>query len=294
MPTLRPRWTTPLLLALAASLGLGCFARTARETVFDDGYTEVILRSQQRGGEPIDRGFQHPVAIAPVRVAHILSRIDMRIQEAKKNERRPAVPTETLYTIAEEISKALQAADSSQEIVVQSIRRTKHWGVFDRFYLTSLLCYLKDDLFFVHVSRSDWEVPQHREDRLPETHAGEYPLKFTLLVSNGMTLVDSQAVAADWRDPVFKKPTRTRITPGGRVVRRTILMESEDVDATDYGPTPQLNQDLSAQDLRDLADLEEERDRGELTETEYNAKRNRILRGEEPPPATGADSETPP
>lgn len=283
MPMLRPRWTTPLLLALAASLSLACFTRTTRETVFDDGYTEVILRSKTQGGEPIDRGFGHPLAIAPVRVAHLLSRIDLRTQNAKKKERRPAVPTETLYTIADAVSNALKEADSSQEIVVQSIRRTKRWGVFDRFYLTSLLCYVQDDLFFVHVARSDWEVPKHREDRLPEAHAGEHPLKFTVLVSKGMTLVDSQAVAADWRDPIFKKPTRTRITPGGRVVRRTILMESEEEDPTDYGPTPQINEDLSAQDLRDLADLEDERDRGELTETEYSARRNRILRGEKPP-----------
>ncbi len=282
MPTRRPRWTTPLLLALAASVGLACATRTARETVFDDGYTEVILRGKKKGGQPIDRGFDHPVSIAPVRVAHIFSRIDMRVQDGKKNERRPAVPTATLYTIADAVAKALQQADSSQEIVVQSIRRTKRWGVFDRFYLTSLLCYVKDDLFFVHVSRSDWEIPKHREDRLPETHAGEFPLKFRLLTSKGMTLVDSQAIAADWRDPIFKKPTRTRITAGGRVVRRTILMESVEEDPTDYGPTPQINEDLSSQDLRDLADLEEQRERGELTETEYNARRNRILRGEGP------------
>ncbi len=281
MPIPRRLSISSLLLALVASLSLACVTRTARETVFDDGYTEVLLRGQRRSGEPIDRGFQHPSAIASVRVAHILSRIDIRISDGKKNERRPAVPTDTLYTIAEAISEALQKADSSQEVVVQSIRRTKRWGVFDRFYLTSLLCYLKDDLFFVHISRSDWEVPKHREDRLPETHVGEFPLKFTMLVSKGMTLVDGQSVAADWRDPIFKKATRTRITAGGRVVRRTILMESEEEDPTDYGPTPQINENLSSGDLRDLVDLEEQRERGELSETEYNAKRNRILRGEE-------------
>jgi hypothetical protein len=282
MPTRRPGWTTPLLLALVASVGFGCVTRTFRESVFDDGYTEVLLRGKSKGGESIDRGFDHPISIAPVRVAHILSRIDLRIQEAKKNERRPAIPTETLYTIAEAVATALKEADSSQEIVVQSIRRTKRWGIFDRFYLTSLLCYVKDDLFYVHVSRSDWEVPQHREDRLPEAHAGEYPLKFRLITSKGMTLVDSQAVAADWRDPIFKKPTRTRITPGGRIVRREMLMESLE-DPTEYEQGPKL-EELTGAQLRALADLDDARRAGDLSEAEYYSQKNAVLRGELPAP----------
>jgi hypothetical protein len=124
---------------------------------------------------------------------------------------------------------------------------------------------------------------QRTGDRLPETHVGNYPLEFSLVVEKGMMLVDHQAVAAEWRDQIFRKPTRTRLTPGGKVVRRTILMESLE-DDTDYGPRPQLSEDLSPEQLRALADLEEQRRNGKISEGQYNASRNRILRGESPAP----------
>jgi hypothetical protein len=298
-----------VLLALVAGASSACITRTVRETVVDDGFTAVILRSQEKGGELIDKGFEHPITIAPVRLAHILSRIDLRRENDKEAKRVPAIHLDSLFTIADGIAQGLQKADSSQEIVVQSIRRSKRLGVFDRHYLTSLLCYMRDDLLYIHISRSDWEVRVQRDDRLPETHVGKYPLKFRLVVEKGMMLVDHQAVAAEWRDPIFRKPTRTRITPGGKVVRRTILMEREwrdpifrkptrtritpggkvvrrtilmesFEDETDYGPRPQMSDDLSPEQLRALADLEEQRRSGNISEGQYNARRNRILRGE--------------
>lgn len=264
-----------LLAALTLSLS-GCITRTVRESVFEKDQTQVLLRSEKRGGEPVDRGFEHPVTIAPVRMAHILSRIDLRVDKKDKRERRHAIPTETLYLIAAGVSDALAKADSTQEVVVLSVRRTKRLGIFDRNYLTSLLCYVKDDLLFIQISRSDWEIPPRRRERLPETHVGEHPRPFRLLADRAMSLADAQTVAVAWKDPVFRKPTRTRITPSGKVVRRTVLMESLEEDPTEFEAQPQLG-DLSPQTLRDLADLEEARSRGEIGETEYTIRRNEIL-----------------
>ena len=87
----------------------------------------------------VERGFDHPLTISPTRMAHILSRIDVEDDSGKKKERRPAIPTQSLYPLAEAVSKGLAMADPSQEVVVQSIERTKRFGVFDRFHLTSLL-----------------------------------------------------------------------------------------------------------------------------------------------------------
>jgi hypothetical protein len=270
-----------LLLAAVAVASGGCIARTFRETVFDVDDTTVVLRSQKKGGEIVDKGFAHPFRIAPVRVAHILSRIDLRREEGRREALAPAIPTETLYVIADGIAKGLAEADSSQEVVVQSIRRARHWGIFARHYLTSLLCYAKDDLLYVHFSSSDRELSLESDERLKETYVGRHPHEFRLVADRGMTLVDHQAVAVDWRDPIFAQPTRTRIGEGGKVMRRTILMESLE-DETDVGPGPGSPQDLSPEQLRALADLEEERRSGDVTESEYRARLHEILHGETP------------
>ena len=264
-----------LLLVLLAGTQVACISRSIRSLAFEQEYTKVYLRSEARGFSTVAQGYEHPVHIAPVRLAHILSRIDLRRE--KEQERVPAVPLETLFLIAEGASKALAEADRNQAVAVQSIRRDKHWGVFERQYLTSLLLYMKQGLLYVQISRSDWEIPRERKQRLPETHVGKHPRKFRLVIDSGMALADHQTAAVDWRNAVFKKPTRTRVTPTGKVVRRTILMESLE-DDTDYGP--QLTGDVTPEQLRALADLEEARRAGSISESEYSSTRSEILRGD--------------
>jgi len=279
LPRLARRRLAALALALLALGASGCITRTIRQTVVDDGQNQVILRSQKRGTTPVDRGFDHPLTIASSRMAHILSRIDVEDDSGKKKERRPAIPTETLYPLADALSKGLAAADPSQEVVIQSVRRTKHFGVFDRFTLTSLLVWAQDDLLHVQIARSDWEIPPRRRDQLPEPHPGEQEQAFRLLVDDGMSLADAQSAVIDWRNPIFAKPSRTRITPSGKVLRTTILMESEE----EAPPArPDISSDLTPEQLRALADLEEARRDGKLSETGYAAERNRILAPAEP------------
>jgi hypothetical protein len=106
------------------------------------------------------------------------------------------------------------------------------------------------------------------------------PQRFRLIASPAMSLVSDRGVAIDWRDPVFARPTRTRVLPTGEVVGSDILMESPvDVDdAGDYGdPLSRLPDDLSPQQLRDLADVEEARREGRITEAEYRSRRREIL-----------------
>ena len=284
----RPRATlrlAALAVALLSIAAAGCITRSVRQTVVDDGTNQVFLRGEKRFGSPVDRGFDHPITIAPVRLAHILSRIDLEDDSGKKKERRAAIPTETLYPLADALAKGLAAADPSQEVVVQSVRRTKRFAVFDRFYLTSLLVFAQDDLLHVQVARSDWEIPPRRRDQLPEPHAGEQEQAFRLLVDEGMSLEGPQSAVVDWRDAVFAKPTRVRITPGGKVLRTTILMESE--EEAPPAPRPSLPE-LTPEQLRALADLEEARTQGKLSEAEYAAERNRILEPPTPEPPAPA------
>jgi hypothetical protein len=285
MPT--PRRASPALalaiLVAIATAGSGCATRTVRKTFYEDSSTRIVLRYQRKSGESVDRGYSHPIAIARVRLAHVLSRIDVRIEAKKGAQRAPALPTEGLYVIADHLSKALREADSSQEIAVYYIRRAKRFGIFDRRFLTSFVTYAENDLLYIHLSRTDWEIPKTgKNERLPEPHVGDYVMKFRVVPSKGMTQVDGQSVAVTWRDPVFKKPSRTRITPSGNVVRRTILMESsEETDETAGGSAfERLPENLSSATLRELADLEDERHRGEITEAEYSTRRRQIIRSD--------------
>lgn len=267
-----------VLLAMGAS---GCLTRPSRQTVYDDGLTQVILRSYKKGTSTVAKHYDHPLEIAPVRMAHILSRIDVR-KAGEENRREGAIPLETLFTIADVLSQGLKEAGPNDEVVVQSQRTVKSLILFDHFYLTSLMAYAKGDLLYIQISRADWEVPKQRQQQvggLPETHAGEYPLDFRLIVDKGMTLVDPQTVAVQWRDDIFRKATRTRVTSTGKVVRREVLMESLEDESLER-PTPALESGLTPQQLRALADLEEARQTGAVSETEYQSQRGRILRGE--------------
>ena len=281
--TLAGRHVMLSLLLGSVLLTSACVTRQVRDTIYDDGRVKAVLRSEKRGMTTVPLGLDQPAEIAPVRLAHILSRIDLR--KGQNGERVPAIPLENLYEMADVMSKALAKADPNQRIVIQSIRHSKHLLVFDRQFLTTLLAYMKDDILYIHISRSDWPIPKSKQRStsimgLPETQIGEYPLNFRLIVDPGMSLVDRQAVAVQWRDPVFRKPTRTRTTATGKVVRRTVLMDSME-DTSDV-EQPSVSPELTSDQLRALADLEDSRVNGQVSETEYFKRRGAILRGEVP------------
>jgi len=287
-----------MLRAAAAGLALclvatGCVTRSVYQDVYNVDNTEVRLRSQVRGTTTVEQGFQQPFTIAPVRMAHILSRVDIRRETDEGAKRGAAIPLGALYSIADGVAKAFGEADGDQEIVVTSIRKARRLGVFNRDYLTSLILYRRNDLIYIHVVRSDWEIPVRREDRIPEPHVGDHPTAFRILPGQAMTVVDEQAVAVAWRDPIFQKATRTRISPTGEIVQRTILMESPPEEA-EASPPPQnpnaIPAEMTPERLRALADLEDARRRGELTETEYTIRKRAIMF---PPDASGAPAAEP-
>lgn len=268
-----------LVAVLASLLATGCITRYVKEPVFEQGKTSVLLRSQSKGGDTLPKGYGHPLVISPARMAHILSRVDLRSDKGD-GQREAAIPLESLYIIAEGMAKALSKANPDQEVVVMSIRRGKHWALFDRNYLTSLVAFVRDDLLYIYLSRAEWEIPNNMKTELPEPRIDEQVMKFRLVASEGMTLVTSQAVAVTWRDEIFRRPSRTRILPSGRVVRREILMESAE-DA----PTPTIGSDvlpgnLAPDTLRKLADLEDQKTRGEITQTQYTIMRETILQAD--------------
>lgn len=273
-----------LLCLLAVAAGAGC-STPVREDVFSQPPVKVFLRSEKswQFGPLIEKDFDHPVTISPVRIAHILSRIDARLA----GKREPAIPTDMLYPIAEGVSRALTRAGSEQEVVVMAIRKQRHLGIFDHDFLTSFVAFVRGPQLFIHLARIEWEVPQREQDKPPEPRLGDHPMAFRVYPSEGMELVDKQSVAVLWRDQIFERPTRTKVLPTGKVVRKTILLES-DVEEPPEGevqseveeevaPAPLPPTGLSPAQLRALADLEEARLAGAITEAEYAAQQQQIL-----------------
>lgn len=244
-----------------------------------DDIATVVLRAELQGGEPLDRGFQHPATISGVRIAHMLAQIDVRMDEGDEapSERRPAIPTELVYPLGELLAQALAKADSSQEVVVQALRRERRLGLFTQTFATSFVAFVgPDDLLHLQLARLDWPVPKGEEDQLREPVRGREVMAFRVLASESVDPTGHQSVAVHWRDERFRNPTTVRVGPRGKVTRRTVLMEEETPAQEPVPAGVELPTDPEA--LRALADLEEARRSGEITEAEYQRERRALLR----------------
>jgi hypothetical protein len=269
-----------LLLAAALLLASGCGTTYLRVPVHEDELTRVLLRAEKRDGQPVERGFGHPATISGVRLAHVLAQIDVRVDagDDAASERRPAIHTDLIYPLGDLLSRALAKADSSPEVVLEARRRERRLGLFTQLYVTSLVAWVgADDLLYLSFSRLDWQVPKGQEDEAREPVVGREVMAFRVLASEGVDPVAHQLVAVHWRDDRFRRPTTVRVGPTGKATRRTVLME-EEAPAVPEAPTPEAMPSDPAS-LRALADLEESRRAGELTEAEYLRRKREILGG---------------
>jgi hypothetical protein len=280
-----PRRLRPTLLAAALGLlAAACGPRYARVETFDEPGLRVVLRSETRDRKPVPRGFAHPATIASVRAAHILARLDVRMGREEGGERIAAFPTVLLYGVGEQLSKALARATPDQEVVVQAVRKEKQLGIFEKRLLTSFVAYVKGDELVIHLSRVEWEIPKEGggnggdRDEVPEPFAGRRVQEFKVLAAEGLVPAGEQVVTVDWRSPIFREPTHVRVGSGGRLLRRSVLMESEPAPEKEEAEPAALPADLPPETLRALADLQELRAKGEISETSYHARRRDLLR----------------
>jgi len=268
------------LLALGCALlaSAGCGTRYARVPIHQDDTATVVLRAELRDGKPLARGFLHPATISGVRLAHMLAQIDVRVGDGDdaKNERRPAIPTELVYPLGDLLAQALAKADPSQEVVVQAMRHERRLGLFTQTFATSFIAFVgEDDRLHLQLSRLDWPVPKGQEDEAREPVPGREVMAFRVLASEGVDPTGHQSVAVHWRDERFRNPTTVRVGPGGKVTRRKVLMEDETPAAEPPASGVELPSDPEA--LRALADLEEARRSGEITEADYQRRRRALL-----------------
>ncbi|CAG0957026.1 hypothetical protein MYXO_00543 [Myxococcaceae bacterium] len=271
-----------LLLTAAAALGCSGYSRNVLQQA---GENRVVLRSEKTGiGGVETKGYDHPSTISGTRLAHILSRIDIRTDDADANSRKPGIPAELVYELGEKLSNALAKATPDQEVVIVAARRERSLGVFTHDYITSFSAFVKGDTLHIRLYHLDWHQPQGGEAaKVDDPQPDRQVMKFRVVPGQSMIPEGTQGLAVSWRDPIFRSPTAVRVTPEGKIVRRTVLMESEapPEDGLDETPLPSVTSgDLSPDQLRALADLEEARRDGEVNEGEYQTRRARILRGE--------------
>lgn len=273
----RTRTTAGVLLALAAAVLLAACSgpRYARETFHESRETEVVLRTRT----DVNPGYEHPATISAIRMAHILASLDVRFDEnEKKNARTPAIPVESVYPLGELVSRALAAADERQDVVVMAKFRERRLKLFTSETLTAFSVSLKNDQLYFQISRVGWPVPKNPNERIQEPKPGKEYQAFKVLPSSGVLPVGRQLVAVDWRRASFRRPEAIRVGAGGRVKRRTILMEEPEAEAPSAAPEDTVDlSDLTPAALRTLADLEEERRAGSVGEAEYRAKKRKIL-----------------
>ena len=268
-----------LVLALAAT---ACGPRYTRVTIQDSGGLIVQLRAEVREGEAVDRGFAHPATISRARITNILSRIEVRKEDGKESEkeaaREPAIPAEFLYDLGDLVSAALGKADPSQEVVIRAVRKARRLGIFTEKFLTSFVAYVLGDDLYIHLSRVDDTLPKDSEDIIPEPWPDREVMSFKVLPSDGIVPVGAQAVMVAWRDPLFRAPGQVKVGPGGKILRRQILLESP-VEEESETTTPEIGGHLSPETLRALADLEELRRQGAISEAAYQERRRSLLAG---------------
>jgi hypothetical protein len=272
----------PIALAALALSAAGC-SGYSRNVLSESGSNKVVLRSQKSVGIVAEQNYDHPVTISAMRLAHILSRIDIRTDDSDANSRKPAIPAEIVYELGEKFSDALSKASKDEEVVIVSARRERSLGVFTHDYITSFSAYVKGDMLHIRLFHLDWERPGGGpQAKIDEPVPDKQVMRFRVVPGESMQPEGPQGVAVSWRDPIFKSPTAVRITPTGKIVRRTVLMESEAPAAADEQDEelPSVTSgNLSPAQLRALADLEEQRRDGKVSESDYQGRRADILRG---------------
>lgn len=269
------------LLACAWLLA-GCGPKLEVRDVYEseDGNVSVKLRRLVQGGEPIPWGYDHPVTISDVRMAHILAEISNRNAEGAL---QPAIRSPQVYPLAEGISKALAVASPNDEVVALAYSRERRFGIFTYDLATAFRVTMQEPMLNIDFFDIEVEVEKNPRERgtrsyeLPEELPEKQPV-FALEPTKLQVARGARGLAFDWRNPFYSRPVSLTLR-GGRLQRRTILMEVEPEElapATQEGYTSPI---LRNAQLDALDRLDAERRKGLVSEEEFQRRRRLILEG---------------
>ncbi len=278
------RFWSLLLILFAATLLAGCATRTNRQSIIARRGAQVDLMSEVQGfSKKTPRGYEHPAIISKQRLIHILNAIEVETQQKKKagTVRQPGIHPDLVEQAAEALAEGFAQAGPDDELGVKLIRKQMKLGLFHRKFLTSFIAYIKHDYLYLRLSRVDWLIPEAKEgDKLPEPQRDRSPMKFRVVSGEHLYYAGPQVLEIAWRDPVFRHPYRLPgSTQGGKQRREVLLQAPIPKDERDAASARGFALDtLSAEQLRALADLEEDRREGRITENAYQRSKRQLLR----------------
>jgi hypothetical protein len=274
-----------LALLVAVAVGFaGCAARSVRSPIINRWGVQVDLVREVKGFSTQPRGYEHPTIISKERMTHILNAIEVETRDEEIGVvREPAFHPEIVERTAEALVDALAEANPDQEVGVQALRKQMQLGVFHRKFLTSFLAYVKDGHLYLLLNRVDWKIPQKmEEERLPKPRRSYAPMNFRVVSGEHLFYAGPQALEIDWRNDAFRTAYRLPGTTSGERRRREILEQSpipQDEQDSAAGTSDVIPLDeLSSEQLRALADLEDDRREGRITEHAYQRARRQLLR----------------
>lgn len=273
-----------LILATALLMQIaGCATRFSRHSVVDRRTAKVDLVSEVEGlFQTKAEGYEHPAVISTPRLVNILNAIEVETpQEGGGFVREPAIHPDIVEDAAAAISDAFTQAGPDQKLGVKLVRKEANLGIFHTKYLTSLLAFIKEGHLYVLLSRVDWPIPQAKEDdKLPEPRTDQQPMKFRVVSGEYLFYAGPQALEIDWENSVFRTAYHLPGTSGGEKRRREVLMQApvpkDELREAEAGGLAL--DELSPEQLRTLADLEEDRRQGRITEAAYQRSKRQILR----------------
>jgi hypothetical protein len=166
-------------------------------------------------------------------------------------------------------------------VAVKAVHKEARMGILHRKYLTTFLAHVEDEQLYVALRRIEWPIPRAEESkRLPNPLRDRKVMDFRVVTAEPIYFAGVQDVEIDWRNDVFRTAFRMPGNTGGERRRREVL-ESIPVPKEELrseGGSGTSIDNLSPEKLRALADLEEERRAGRMTETDYQRARRQLLR----------------
>lgn len=287
----RKQLAIALVLTLAPLLAsTACSVRTVEDQLISRYGIQVDLRSDKKPfSAAVDHGYAQPSQISVERLVIILGSLEIERREGARTVRGPAIPAEIVSPIAQALAESFREADSSQRIALSAERKQMQKAIFNRKFLTTLVTWMEGEDLVVHLSRSDWPIDEKRKSGLPRPHVDDPQQKFRMVTNEFVRRAGRTGVAVTWRDEIFSTFAGARAVrtapaaasaprPEAGDASKTVLMDSGPEALPE--PEPLTNaqlQNLDASELRELADLEEARDAGRVTEDAYRRDRKALL-----------------